>query len=103
MTGTPIRVGIIGAHPERGWAATAHLSALKQLPQFRVTTVSHHSLETAQAAAAKFGIPNASPRRRNWSIAPTSILSSFVVALRGDIASGTTAVGVSGKGVEPLP
>jgi hypothetical protein len=25
MTGTPIRVGIIGAHPERGWAATAHL------------------------------------------------------------------------------
>ncbi len=59
MTGTPSESASFGAHPEGGWAATAHLPALKQLPQFRVTTVSHHSLETAQATAAKFGIPNA--------------------------------------------
>ena len=41
-----------------------------------------------------------------WRMIPNKSgvsLSSFVAALRGDIASGTTAVGVSGKGVEPLP
>jgi len=51
MTGTPIRVGIIGAPPERGWAATAHLPALKLLPQFRVTTVSHSFARDAQVPA----------------------------------------------------
>jgi predicted dehydrogenase len=35
MTGTPIRVGIIGAHPERGWAATAHFAAISPVVQPR--------------------------------------------------------------------
>jgi predicted dehydrogenase len=93
MTGTPIRVGIIGAHPERGWAATAHLPGLKQLPQFRVTTVSHHSLETAQEAAAKFGIPNA------VATTPELVNRSDValVVITVKVTRRTTAVGVSGK------
>lgn len=55
----PVRVGIIGVHPEKGWAAMAHIPALLQLPQYRVMAVSHHELGTAQAAAQKFGIPHA--------------------------------------------
>ena len=35
MTNAPIRVGIIGVHPDRGWASTAHVPALRDLPQFQ--------------------------------------------------------------------
>jgi predicted dehydrogenase len=59
MEGKQIRVGIIGVHPDLGWAAYAHLPALAQLPEYRVTALSHHQLETAQAAARKFGIAHA--------------------------------------------
>lgn len=59
MESKEIRVGIIGVHPDLGWAAYAHIPALAQLSEYRVTVVSHHQLETAQAAARKFGIANA--------------------------------------------
>jgi len=55
MTSNPIKVGIIGVHPDKGWATTAHIPALQALPQFRITAVSHNKQETAQAAALKFG------------------------------------------------
>jgi predicted dehydrogenase len=58
MNKLPIRVGIIGVHPEKGWATTAHIPALRQLPHYRITALSHHDLPTAQAAAQKFGVPN---------------------------------------------
>jgi len=54
-----IRVGIIGVHPDKGWATTAHIPALQQLPQYRITAVSHHDLATAQAAAKRFDVPHA--------------------------------------------
>lgn len=59
MTGRPIRVGIIGVHPDKGWASTAHIPALRQLPDFALTVVSHHQVEVARAAAARFLIPHA--------------------------------------------
>ncbi len=37
MAEQQIRVGIIGANPERGWGVTAHLPALAKLPQYAVT------------------------------------------------------------------
>lgn len=55
MNSNPIKVGIIGVHPEKGWAATAHIPALRALPEFRITAVSHNKPETARAAALKFG------------------------------------------------
>ena len=55
----PLRVGIIGVHPNKGWATTAHIPALKVLPQFQITAVSHHDLATAQAAAQRFAVPHA--------------------------------------------
>jgi predicted dehydrogenase len=59
MSQLPIRVGIIGVHPEKGWATTAHIPALLGLSQYRITAVSHHDLPTAQSAARKFGVPHA--------------------------------------------
>jgi threonine/homoserine/homoserine lactone efflux protein len=56
MEHPPIRVGIIGVHPDRGWATTAHIPALKQLPEFQLTAVSHHDHDIAVAAARKHNV-----------------------------------------------
>jgi predicted dehydrogenase len=59
MTNALIRVGIIGVHPARGWASTAHVPALRDLPQFQLSAVSHSRIETARAAADRFGFEHA--------------------------------------------
>jgi predicted dehydrogenase len=54
------RVGIVGLSPGRGWAATAHIPALRALSDvFELAGVANTSLASAQAAAAAFGIPQA--------------------------------------------
>jgi predicted dehydrogenase len=55
----PIRVGIIGASPSRGWALAAHLPALAALPDFEVTAVSTTRLASANETAQRFGVPRA--------------------------------------------
>ena len=55
----PIRVGVIGATPARGWGTAAHLPALAALPEFQVTAVSTTQLGTARATAERFGVPRA--------------------------------------------
>src|SRR6266849_5445523 len=53
-----IRVGIIGANPDRGWAAQAHIPALKSLPDdFEITALSTSRRESAEAAGKLFGVP----------------------------------------------
>ena len=53
-----IRVGIIGANPDRGWAAQAHIPALKSLPDdFEITALSTTRRESADAASKLFGVP----------------------------------------------
>jgi predicted dehydrogenase len=52
----PIRVGIVGVNPERGWAAEAHIPALRALPAYEITAVSTTRQESADAAAAAFGV-----------------------------------------------
>ncbi|WP_020655521.1 Gfo/Idh/MocA family protein [Massilia niastensis] len=59
MNKLPLRVGIIGVHPDKGWAATAHLPALQRLPEYQIAAVSHHDLATARAAAHAFSVPHA--------------------------------------------
>ena len=52
-----IRVGIIGANPDRGWAAQAHIPALKSLPDdFEITALSTSRRESADAASKRFGV-----------------------------------------------
>src|SRR5437899_6103243 len=55
-----IRVGIIGANPDRGWAADAHIPALKSLSDdFEITALSTSRRESADAASKLFGVPAA--------------------------------------------
>jgi predicted dehydrogenase len=53
----PLRVGIVGATPARGWGTLAHLPALAALPEFRVMAVATTRAATAQATADKWGVP----------------------------------------------
>src|SRR2546429_9478329 len=50
-----IRVGIIGANPDRGWAAQAHIPALRSLSDdFEITALSTTRRESAAAAGKLF-------------------------------------------------
>src|SRR2546423_135741 len=53
-----IRVGIIGASPDRGWAGQAHIPALRSLSdEFEITALSTTRRESADAAGKRFGVP----------------------------------------------
>src|SRR5881392_2866533 len=53
-----IRVGIIGANPDRGWAAQAHIPALKSLSDdFEITALATSRGESADAASELFQVP----------------------------------------------
>ena len=54
-----IRVGIIGANVRYGWGSTAHIPALRALPEFEITAVCTSRHETADETAKHFGIPHA--------------------------------------------
>lgn len=51
----PIRVGIIGANHERGWAFDAHLPALRHSDRFVISAVAARSQTSAKQAAGVFG------------------------------------------------
>src|SRR5438552_5843941 len=60
-----IRVGIIGANPDRGWAAEGHIPALKSLADdFEITALSTTRRESAAAASKRFGVPLAFDNHR---------------------------------------
>jgi predicted dehydrogenase len=54
-----ISVGIIGANPDRGWAALAHIPALRSIPDFELTALSTSRAQTAAQAAQTFGVRHA--------------------------------------------
>jgi predicted dehydrogenase len=56
-TESKIRVGIIGANPQRGFASVAHVPALQALPQFEISAVCTTGQDSADAAARHWGIP----------------------------------------------
>ncbi len=54
-----IGVGIIGAAPDRSWAAKSHIPALHALPDYEIRALSTTRQASADAAAAEFGVPHA--------------------------------------------
>jgi predicted dehydrogenase len=52
-------VGIIGANPDRGWAARAHVPAIHASPEFALTAVATTRTESAEAARDRFGATHA--------------------------------------------
>src|ERR1700737_3610913 len=57
VTGSKIRVGIVGVSPNRGFASIAHIPALKALPDFEINAVCTTRQDSADAAAKHFGVP----------------------------------------------
>jgi predicted dehydrogenase len=51
-----LRVGIIGVSPVRGWAATAHIPALRALPNYEIAALSAHRPESTSAVGEAFGV-----------------------------------------------
>src|SRR5213595_232723 len=49
-------VGIVGVSPVRGWATTAHIPALRALPNYEIRALSAHDAESARAIGAAFGV-----------------------------------------------
>src|SRR5437764_1765767 len=56
MSESTLGVGIIGVSPARGWAATAHIPALRALTNYEIRALSAHSAESARAAGEVFGV-----------------------------------------------
>jgi predicted dehydrogenase len=49
-------VGIIGVSPGRGWAASAHIPALRALPNYEIRALSAHGVESARAVREAFDV-----------------------------------------------
>src|SRR4249920_3810809 len=56
MPETRLGVGIVGVSPVRGWAAIAHIPALRALPNYQIRALSAHNTESARAAGEVFGV-----------------------------------------------
>jgi predicted dehydrogenase len=56
MPRSTLGVGIIGVSPVWGWAATAHIPALRALPNYEIRALSTRSPESARAVGGSFGV-----------------------------------------------
>jgi predicted dehydrogenase len=56
MPSSKLGVGIIGVNPAWGWAATAHIPALRALPNYEIRALSATSAEAARRAGDAFGV-----------------------------------------------
>jgi predicted dehydrogenase len=94
-----IRVGIIGANPDRGWAAQAHIPALKSLADdFEITALSTSRPESANAARERFGVPNAFDNHEDLVNSPDVDVVAITVKVPYHRELATAALG-AGKAV----
>jgi predicted dehydrogenase len=59
MSGSKLRVGLIGGSPGGSWGTTAHIPALQSLPRYAVSAVCTAHQDTAFETAKLFNIPHA--------------------------------------------
>jgi predicted dehydrogenase len=96
---TKIRVGIIGASPDRGWAAQAHIPALRSLSDdFEITALSTTRHESADAAGELFGVPAAFDNHHELVNSPTVDVVAVTVKVPYHLELATAAL-EAGKGV----
>src|SRR3979411_3240363 len=56
MPDSILGVGIIGVSPVWGWDATAHIPALRALPNYEIRALSARSADSARAVGEMFGV-----------------------------------------------
>ncbi len=94
-----IRVGIIGANPDRGWAAQAHIPALRSLAdEFEITALSTSRRESADAASKLFGVPTAFDNHQELVNSPAVDVVAVTVKVPYHLELATAALG-AGKAV----
>jgi predicted dehydrogenase len=94
-----IRVGIIGANPDRGWAAQAHIPALRSLSDdFEITALSTTRRESADAASKLFGVPAAFDNHQDLVNSPAVDVVAVTVKVPYHLELATAALD-AGKAV----
>src|SRR5205807_10163605 len=94
-----IRVGIIGANPDRGWAAQAHIPALTSLSDdFEITARSTTRRESADAAARLFDVAAAFDNHQELVNSPAVDVVAVTVKVPYHLELGSAALD-AGKAV----
>jgi predicted dehydrogenase len=94
-----IRVGVIGANPDRGWAAQAHIPALSTLSDdFEITALSTSRRESADAAGRRFGVPAAFDNHLDLVNSPAVDVVAVTVKVPYHLELASAALG-AGKAV----
>src|SRR6266516_3399334 len=94
-----IRVGIIGANPDRGCAAQAHIPALRSLAgDFEITALSTRRRESADAASKLFGVPIAFDNHQDLVSNPAVDVVAVTVKVPHHLELATAAL-EAGKAV----
>lgn len=83
-----IRVGVVGAHAERGWGRNIHLPALRALNDFQVTAVAGTTSASARAAAEVWGAEKSYDDARALMADPDVDLVTVAVQLLPGRAGG---------------
>ncbi|MDX6513048.1 MAG: hypothetical protein QOE36_2552 [Gaiellaceae bacterium] len=94
-----IRVGIIGANPDRGWAAQAHIPALRSLSDdFEITALSTTRRASAEAAGELFGVSAAFDNHQELVNSPAVDVVAVTVKVPYHLELATAALD-AGKAV----
>jgi len=94
-----IRVGIIGANPDRGWAAQAHIPALTSLSDdFEITALSTTRRESADAASKLFDVAAAFDNHQELVNSPAVDVVAVTVKVPYHLELATAAL-EAGKAV----
>src|SRR3954467_6301826 len=94
-----IRVGIIGANPDRGWAVQAHIPALTSLADdFEITALSTSRRESADAARERFGVAAAFDNHLELVNSPAVDVVAVIVKVPHHLELATAALN-AGKAV----
>lgn len=93
--GETIRIGIIGAKPERGWASISHVPAIQAVPDLELTAVGARSQDSADAAARGFGVAKAYGTTEDLLADPEIDLVAVATSVSGhhDLVLGVIAAG----------
>jgi len=93
-----IRVGLVGASIERGWAAATHLPALVALDGFELAAVATTRMQSARAVADHHGVPHAFDSAEALAVLPDLDLVVVSVKAPQHFPAVAAAIG-AGKAV----
>ena len=90
-----LKVGLIGANADRGWARVAHVAAIRAVETLELTAVATRNQASADAAAKALGVPRAFADAGEMIHDPDIDLVSVVVRTPGhsDLVKAAIAAG----------